>query len=267
MDSRSKSVGTVLCKSGRHPRPALMIMGRSEWCLWVPRRPVRALLFLFFRDASGLYLVWPPGHPIPPSLTILPPKPIQSTQRLHAPPKSEREEEKWLATRHLFHLLNKLSVRECAPGGCDRRPGGGRGGRRQGWTASEGETEEEESGLRASTVPVLIWIFPPPPLHLLAAASLRCMKKWQSCGVINCDTFISLSVSFSSLLVIWIPLAKFPFEAVHVHLQSLASRVIWRTTEWCFYVFILISGQFFMSSVISLIQTLLALGICLLSWL
>lgn len=140
MDSRSKSVGTVLCKLRRHPSMALMIMGRREWCSQVPRRSARALWFLFLPTTPGANSVWPPGRPPLPS-SLLPPIPIHFSPREHTPPKEKRKrKEKQLTARHLFHLLNKLSVRECAPSASNRQPGGGQGGRRQGRTLSEGET-------------------------------------------------------------------------------------------------------------------------------
>ena len=88
MDSRSKSVGTVLCKLRRHPGMALMIMWRCEWCLWVPRRPTRASLFLFLPNAPE----WIQSDPLDtPSSSMLPPKPIHSSPRQHPPPQKKWE--------------------------------------------------------------------------------------------------------------------------------------------------------------------------------
>lgn len=88
----------------------------------------------------GEFSVTPPGRLLLPS-SLLPPIPIHFSPQEHTPPQEKRKrKEKQLTARHLFHLLNKLSVRECAPSASNRQPGGGQGGRRQGWTLSEGET-------------------------------------------------------------------------------------------------------------------------------
>lgn len=58
--------------------------------------------------------------------------------------------------------------------------------------------KRDEASFRASLVAASNFLLP-LPITLLAAASLRCMNKWQSCAVIKYDTFISMDVCCSSL--------------------------------------------------------------------
>lgn len=83
-------------------------------------------------------------------------------------------------------------------------PGGGQRGWWRQWTLSTRETGgcwvEGISNLHPDhpSPPPCPPLALPPAIPLLATASLRCRNKWQSCTVINCDTFISMNVCFSS---------------------------------------------------------------------
>ncbi len=205
---------------------ALMIMGRREWCSQVPRHSARALWFFFLPTTPGVNSVWPPGRPPLPS-SLLPPIPIHISPREHTPRKNREKEKKNNSQQDIcfIYLTNYLSgnVPPVPLIGSQEldRDDGDRDGR---WVK---EKQEEEVGLRASLVPVLIFLLLCPLFSLLwAAASLRCMNKWQSCKVINCDTFISMNVCFSSLCHLFELHSRdstfrqfraFPSAVLHIH--------------------------------------------------
>lgn len=172
MDSRSKSVGTVLCKLRRHPSMALMIMGRCEWCCGAPGTLPGPCYSSSFQPPLGHFQCDPLDIPVSPP-PYCHPYPSTLPHGSSLPPKKGGRKKKNNSQQDICFIYltnylsgNVLTVPLIGSQEVDREDSD----RDRCWMK---EKQEKEVGLRASPVPVLIL-----PLLLIPLFSSELHLPW-----------------------------------------------------------------------------------------